>query len=143
MWEITKRFCKNGNGIKVLCNTVKLIKGLDKEIAQKNFIKEAEDMGIPPVKWEKSCGANDPLSKIWVWPLVDSTVGHSKTTRNLASRSDIPVPPTGPSNVLLDNVAGVIWSGLVLLSKIVSLWTAQPRAKGGSRRLHARAWAET
>lgn len=101
-------------------------------------------MGIPPVKWEKSCDANDPLSKTWVWPLVDSTAGHSKTTRNLASRSDIPVPPTGSSYVLLDNVAGVIWSGLVLLSKIVSPWTAQLRAKEGrSRRLHARAWAET
>ena len=107
-------------------------------------------MGIPPVKWEKSRDTNDPLSKIWVWPLVDSTVRQSKAlctaTRNLASRSEIPVPSTVSSNVLLDNVTGVIWSGLVLLSKIVSLLTAQPRAKGGegaSRRLHARAWAET
>jgi len=126
------------------------MKGLEKEIAQKNFIKEAEDMGIPPVKWEKSYDTNDPLSKIWGWPLVDNTIGQNKNscpaTRKLVSRSEIPVPSTVSSNVLLDNAPGVLWNGLVLLSKIVSLWTSQPHAKGGedgNRRLHARAWTET
>ena len=101
-------------------------------------------MGIPSVKWEKS----RDTTKIWGWPLVDDTVGQSQksptVSRKFASRSEIPVPSMISSNVL-DNVPGVIWNGLVLLSKLVLLWTGQPRAKGGdggSRRSHARAWAE-
>jgi len=139
--EMESRYSKHNKFLK---------KGLEKEIAQRNFIKEAEEMGIPPVKWGKSRNANDPLSKIWGWPLIDNIDGESKESsmggRKLVSRSALPAPSTISSNVLLHNAPGVIWSGLLLLSKIVSLWAAQPRAqdgKGGRRRSHARAWAET
>lgn len=107
-------------------------------------------MGIPPVKWEKSRDTNDPLSKTWGWPLVDNTVEQSQKgrtmTRKLVSRDEIPVSSAVSLNVILDNAPGVICNGLLLLSKIVSLWASQSRAKGGeggSRRLHARAWTET
>ena len=125
------------------------MKGLEKEMAQNNFIKEAEDMGIPPAKWDKSHDSNDPLSKAWGWPLVDNTVGQSKewgtVPRRLGSRSEIPGP--SPVSSVLEKGPSVIWNGLVLLSKYVYLWTAQSSAKHGEgrrgKRLHARAWNES
>jgi hypothetical protein len=133
-----------------------LIKGLEKDIAQKQFIKEAEGMGIPRVKWETSSDSTDLIPReVWGLSVKDSIIEPGcPVGRKLNSRSEIPTSSTVPGNEcqakLFDNTQSFIWNGLILLSRFaISLWTTLPLAKSGSveegksKRLHARAWKET
>jgi hypothetical protein len=136
-----------------LRSLAELIKGLEKDIAQKQFIKEAEGMGIPRVKWETDSDSTDLIPReVWGWSVKDSTIEPGcPIGRKLNSRSGTPALSTVPGNEcqakLLENTQSIIWNGLILLSRLAfSLW---PLAKHGcveegkSKRLHARAWKET
>ena len=116
-------------------------------------------MGIPLVKWEKDRITTDLVQKeACGWPMRESKVEHgqkwSTAGRKLISRSEIPSPSTISGNeyrgLLLDTTQGLIWNGLILLSRFGTfLWTALPHAKHGgvksekNERSHARAWKET
>ena len=135
-------------------NLRELTKGLDKNIAQKQFIREAENMGIPTIKWEK----NDDVIVPWQgcgWPIKEIKAEHGKTWpavgMKLSSRSKIPSLSTVPGHehgdLLSMGTQDLICNCLVSLSRLYcSLWPAVPLAKGGggkNRRLHARAWNKT
>jgi hypothetical protein len=134
----------------------RITKGLEKEVAQKQFISEAESLGIPAVKWERFCDVNDPLEDVYGWPPKENTdeLGKmwSTVSRKLISRSEMPLSPTIVGNedrdITVNNGQHVIWSGLDLIFRIfISIWTTLPPAKSGGvrdrkRRLHTRSWKE-
>ena len=140
-------------------NWTAFMKGLDKNIAQEHFIKEAENMGISTVKWEKNNHVTDIVP--WQgcgWPAMDNTAEHGKTWstagKKLSSRSEIlsisTVSGHERRDLLSTSTQGLIWNCLVLLSRLCcSLWTSLPPAKSGvaeggrNGRLHARAWKKS
>jgi hypothetical protein len=141
--------------------SLKLTPGLEKDEAQKQFITEAQKMGIPSVDWEGSYQPPAVTSQdICGWPRKAVPGGHVKKachlTRKLLSRSEMLMTSAisgteCDENTYMDKASkGIsLWNGLALLSQLcLSLWTVVQRrmnlpGDGGRPRIgkvHARAW---
>ena len=137
--------------------------GMDKEFAQRQFIEKAEDLGIPPVSWERKAPIYDPpkclgwdpksIDEDRVEPLTD---GKSKSLCPVAKKLLTRGPETKSLGEEVETAAlqgtsqpSNLWHGLSYVSGlVVALWaTLGPFLRGASlneekRRLHARAWKE-
>jgi hypothetical protein len=128
---------------------------LDKESAQKQFIEEAEDLGIPSVSWQDSPTSEAATLGQSSWKpkaqITDGRFGKFCTvSRKLYSRSLPSVSGGQSGSATLENTTGSKrpYQGIVLLSRIlVSLWTLwfQPNSAVGGKvtgikRRHAREW---
>jgi hypothetical protein len=131
---------------------------MDKAVAQRQFIETAQDLGIPPVSWENKSPTYRP-PKYLEWnqgPRGLITAGTSNNrysvSRKLLTRaSDSLSLGTGSESSSLEASAEPIglWLGLSFVSGVVvSLWATlgslanAEQRRGGSKRLHARAWKE-
>jgi hypothetical protein len=137
----------------------KLTIGLDRELAQRQFIEKAEDLGIPPVTWEKKPPIYDP-PKCLEWdqksldPVGLLTDGKSKSLCPISKKLLARAPETNSlgTEVETTSLQGSfgslsIWPGLLVLSGLVEgLWPTlgsiltRASPNGKKRRLHARAW---
>jgi hypothetical protein len=132
---------------------------MDKESAQRQFIEEAEDLGIPPVSWQDSPTSEAATLDLSSWkPKAQITDGRfgkfCPVSRKLYSRSLPSVSGGQSGSATLENTTGSksVYHGIGLLSRILvsfwTLWLQQPKwAVGGKvtgiKRRHAREWNKT
>jgi hypothetical protein len=155
-------FCRTGSGSRVGPKNEALTVGMDKETAQRQFIEEAEDLGIPPISWQDSPTSETETLDQSSWKpkaqITDGRFGQfCPVSRRLSSRS-LPATVSGgqSGSATLENANGSksLYHGITLLARIlVSLWTLwlqQPKSAAGGKvtgieRRHAREWnqAET
>lgn len=129
-------------------------------MAQKEFIEEAEFLGISPVNWRKSPNSEAAtLNLPSVKPkalIADSVVDKLCTvSRRLYSRSSPVATISGgkvESGTLEDTVGSQVhYHGIALVSKLLAsvwmAWTQQPKRVGCKgkeiKRRHAREWNRT
>lgn len=136
---------------------------MDREFAQRKFIEKAEDLGIPPVSWEKKAPVYDPPKCLeWDHKSLDEdrvgllTDGKSKILCSVSKKLLTRAPETKSLGEVVETAARQrtsqsvkLWHGLSFVSGlVVALWTTLgPLLRGTSpneenRRLHARAWKE-
>jgi hypothetical protein len=138
---------------------MELTTGLSRDIAQEQFISEAEEMGIQEVDWEQKNRLNNMILTGFVpWaPNVNLIAnGHESqkwcpVTPKLRSRSALPI-----SSIVEDDIGNSLFKkaakgglslslGLGLLTELgIFVWMGLRHRNnskaGGKRRVHARSW---
>ena len=134
--------------------------GMDKLSAQKQFVEEAEYLGISPVNWQRSPNSeaatlNLPSAQPKALINDGGVAKLCMVSRKLYSRT-LPLSTISGGNMesgRLENRigSGVHYHGIALFAKILAsvwtAWTLQPNREGGKgrgiKRRHAREWNRT